>query len=369
MYHKINFFNWYYKNSKKLALKSFLKKYNIKIKNKGGGSEMKRTLGKSGIEVSALGLGCWPIGGEWKTSNGGTMRFGKIDDVESIKAIQRAVDLGVNFFDTADIYGRGHSEILLGKALKGIRNKVVIATKFGYSFDEVTKEDKGINYSSEYIKKACIDSLRRLNTDYIDLYQLHLWEIPLEDAKGVFNTLEDLKKEGLIRSYGWSTDHPQCIDFLIKNTNAVAIQHQFNILINADKILKICNDYNIASINRSPLGMGLLSGKFNKDTVISKDDIRGNNIDWMIYFKDGKPNYIFLEKLDKVREILTSNGRTLAQGALAYLWAKSEKTIPIPGFTSIKQVEENAKAMEFGPLKKNEVEEIETIIGERISIV
>lgn len=329
---------------------------------------MKRFLGKSKIEVSALGLGCWPIGGEWKVENGRKMRFGKIDDEEAIRAIRRAFSLGINFFDTADFYGRGHSEELLGKALKGIREKVVIATKFGYAFDEETKDALGINYSCDYIKKACKDSLRRLSTDYIDLYQLHLWEIPLEDAESVFYTLDELRKEGLIREYGWSTDHPDCINFLVTKTNGVSIQHQFNIFINANKILKICEEYDLASINRSPLGMGLLSGKFDINSKLDPEDIRGNNIDWMLYFKDGKPNKEFLKKLNAVKEILTSRGRTLVQGALGYIWAKSEKTIPIPGFTSEQQVIENAKAMEFGPLNKKEIEEVDNLIGEKVSI-
>ncbi len=329
---------------------------------------MRRYLGRSKIQVSAIGFGLWPIGGEWKVEGGKYMRFGKISDEEAINCIRRAIDLGVNFFDTADVYGRGHSEELLGKAIEGMREKVVIATKFGHAFDEETKEDRGIDYSPEYIVKACKNSLRRLNTDYIDLYQLHVWYVPTEEAYSIFETLENLKKEGWIREYGWSTDHPECIDFLVNNTSATAIQHQFNIFINADRILEICEKYDLASINRSPLGMGLLSGKFKENSKLDSEDIRGNNIDWMIYFRDGKPNKELLSKLSAVREILTSKGRTLAQGALCYLLAKSEKTIPIPGFTSEKQVIENAKALDFGPLTQEEIKEIDKLVGEKVVI-
>lgn len=157
---------------------------------------MRRYLGRSKIKVSAIGFGLWPIGGEWRVENGKTMRFGRVSDEEAIRSIRRAIELGVNFFDTADVYGRGHSEELLGKAIKGMRDKVVIATKFGHSFDEITKEDKGINYSREYIIKACKNSLRRLNTDYIDLYQLHVWYIPIDEAYDVFETLDNLKNWG-----------------------------------------------------------------------------------------------------------------------------------------------------------------------------
>ncbi len=329
--------------------------------------KMTRKLGKSGIEVSALGLGCWPIGGLFYSVDGRSSGYSNVNDEESIRAIQKAVELGINFFDTADVYGTGHSEIILGKALKGKRDQVVIATKFGNTFNEKTNRMTGADSSEEYIKKACRDSLKRLGTDYIDLYQLHLWSIPIQEAPSVFEVLEKLQDEGLIREYGWSTDNLECIDFLINNTNGTSIQHQFNVFINADKIIDICEKHNIASINRSPLAMGLLSGKFNQNSKLSADDIRGNDVSWNLYFKNGRPNAEFLKKLESLREILTSNGRTLVQGALAWIWSASGKTIPIPGFRTVKQVEENAKAMEFGPLTREQMTEINKLI-DRVSI-
>jgi aryl-alcohol dehydrogenase-like predicted oxidoreductase len=322
---------------------------------------MTRKLGKSGIEVSAVGLGCWPIGGSWQ--GGGKMyTMGNVNDEESLKAVERAIDLGINFFDTADVYGSGNSETIIGKAIKGKRDRAVIASKFGHVFDEKTKEHLGkTDATPAYIRKACENSLRRLGTDYIDLYQCHIWSLPLDEAEIAFITLDSLKQEGKIREYGWSTDHPDCINFLVNNTNAVSIQHQFNVFINADGILKTCEKYNLASINRSPLGMGLLSGKFNKDSKFNPEDLRGQNIDWMIYFKEGKPNCELLDKLNSAKDILTSNGRNLVQGAIGWLWAKSDKTIPIPGFTKIKQVEEIAKSMEFGPLTKDQMDEIDKL--------
>jgi len=323
-----------------------------------------RVLGKSGIKVSPMGFGCWAIGGEFFL-DGKQDGWGHIDDDESVRAIRRAVELGVNFFDTADVYGAGHSEEVLGKALKDIRDRVVVSTKFGHVFDAETKHVIGTNATRKYIKKACEDSLKRLGTDYIDIYHLHIWSLSDDEAGDAFQTLEELMKEGKIKTYGWSTDSMDCIDFMINNTNAVAIQHQFNIFINADDILKICQDNNLASINRSPLAMGLLSGKFNKDSKLPGNDIRGNNHDWNMYFKDGKPAEIFLNKLNTVREILKSNGRTLVQGALAYLWAKSDKTIPIPGFKTVKQVEENAGALSFGPLTEEQVNEVDSVLNDK----
>lgn len=133
---------------------------------------MKRTLGRSGIEVSALGMGCWAIGGLY-WSGETPLGWGEIDDDESIRAIHASLDRGVNFFDTANVYGAGHSERVLGRVITGRRSRVVIATKFNAVFDETTRRMTGSDPSPEAIRKACEESLRRLNTEYIDLYQFH----------------------------------------------------------------------------------------------------------------------------------------------------------------------------------------------------
>ncbi len=321
----------------------------------------KRQIGKSGIEVSAMGLGCWAIGGQFWL-DGKADGWGEVNDEESINAIQKAYELGVTFFDSADVYGAGHSEEVLGKALKGIRDKVTIATKFGYKFNEKTKVADGVESSPEYIKEACRESLRRLNTDYIDLYQLHIWSLPEKEAVVVFETLEELKKEGLIRSYGWSTDNLDCARLFAHTPGFTSIQHDFNVFLNADELLTICEENDLASINRSPLAMGFLSGKFNAGSKLSNDDVRGAGHEWVRYFENGKPQKEFLDKLDAVREILRTEGRSLVQGALAYIWGKSKRTIPIPGFKNVKQAEENAGAMQFGPLSIEKVHEIEQIL-------
>ena len=149
-------------------------------------------------------MGCWAIGGpSWVGET--PVGWGKVDDEESIGAVHRALELGVNFFDTADVYGAGHSERVLARALAGRRQQVVIATKFGNQFDESSKQVTGTSAAPDYIRQACEASLRRLGTEYIDLYQFHWGDYPAEQASEVRDTLETLVQAGKIRAYGWST--------------------------------------------------------------------------------------------------------------------------------------------------------------------
>jgi aryl-alcohol dehydrogenase-like predicted oxidoreductase len=322
-----------------------------------------RKLGRSGIPVSALGLGCWAIGGPFGSTEHPS-GWGEVNDDESIRALHRGLDLGVNFFDTADVYGTGHSERVLGKALAGRRQQVVIATKFANTFDEATRQGTGQNTSPEYIVQACDASLRRLNTDYIDLYQFHWNDYPVEQAGEVRDTLEKLVAQGKIRSYGWSTDFTDRARFFAEAPNCVAIQYTMNVVEDAPEMVALCEELNLASILRGPLAMGLLTGKYTANTHLPKNDVRGEHSpDWMTYFKDGKPNPEWLKKLDALRQVLTSGGRTLAQGSLAWLWARSQQTIPIPGFKTVAQVEENCGAMHLGPLTAEQMKTIDGLLG------
>ena len=322
---------------------------------------MERTLGKATISVSALGLGCWAIGGPF-WYEGIQDGWGAVDDEESIGAIRRAIDLGVTFFDTADAYGAGHSEKILGRAIEGRRHEVVISTKFGNTFDAMTKQVSGTNASAAYVRLACEQSLRRLGTDYIDLYFLHIWSAPPEEAEIAAAALDDLLDEGLIRAYGWSTDLVDCAQLYARRPGCAAIQHVLNVFDDAPELLALCDQYDLASVNRTPLAMGLLSGKFDSSSRLSRDDVRGAGHDWVRYFEDGRPRPEFLERLAAIREILTSGGRTLAQGAIAWNWARSDRTIPIPGFKSVAQAEENAGAMELGPLTPEQMSEIDRLL-------
>ncbi|MCX7708528.1 MAG: aldo/keto reductase [Clostridia bacterium] len=321
-----------------------------------------RKLGKSGIITSPLGFGCWAIGGPFRM-DGLQDGWGEVDDKISKNAILEAIQYGVTFFDTADAYGTGHSEEVLGDTVKEFRNKVVIATKFGFTYNSQTRELTGTDASPDYIRRACEASLRRLKTDYIDLYQLHVGSIPHEQIDSVIEALSKLQFEGLIRAYGWSTGDVECARIFAENSNCAAIQHAMNVFGYEKGILELCEKHQMASINNAPLAMGLLSGKFNADTTFSSQDVRGNAHAWLKYFEGGKPRQEFLDKLDAIRELLRSEGRTLVQGALAWLWAKSENNIPIPGFKNPEQVRENAKAIEFGPLTPKQMDEIDGLLN------
>jgi aryl-alcohol dehydrogenase-like predicted oxidoreductase len=323
---------------------------------------MRRTLGRSGIQISAIGMGCWAIGGPFwsgETPHG----WGEVDDDESIRAIHAALDHGVSFFDTANVYGAGHSERVLGRAFARRRSEVVIATKFNAVFDENTRQVTGSDATPEAIRKACEESLRRLNTDYIDLYQFHDNGYPAEKAVPVRETLETLVQAGKIRAYGWSTDFVDRAEVFAKGPKCTSIQLQLNVLDDNPGMITLCEKHNLAAINRGPLAMGILTGKYSSDTNVSIDDVRGiKSPEWMKYFKDGKPNPDWMAMRDAILQILTSGGRTVAQGALAWIWVRSPQTIPIPGFRTVKQVEENAGAMHFGPLSTEQMNEIESIL-------
>ncbi len=316
----------------------------------------KRLLGRSGLQVRALGLGCWAIGGPfWKGET--PVGWGKVDDQESIRAIRRALELGVTFFDTADIYGCGHSERVLGQALAGRRDEVVIATKFGQTFDETTKQGTGYEVTPEHIRRACDASLKRLNIDTIDLYQLHVKDVDLAQARVVRDMLEDLVAAGKIRWYGWSTDDAASAREFAAGEHCAAIQQRLNVLEGDLETLAVCEQFDLASINRSPLAMGLLTGKFNKDTRFPEDDVRSRRYDL-----SGAQAHV-LRRFADIQNILISDGRTNAQAALGWLWARSSKTIPIPGFKNVEQVEEDAGALHWGPLSHELMKKIDAVLS------
>jgi aryl-alcohol dehydrogenase-like predicted oxidoreductase len=245
---------------------------------------------------------------------------------------------------------------------------VVIATKFGYHVDEAAKAitfygDKEEESDVASHLRADVEvSLKRLGTDYIDLYQLHVWGLTIERALEVREVLEDLVKQGKIRAYGWSTDRVDAVKAFSTSPKCSTVQQQLSVLDGNWELLALCEELNLASINRGPLGMGSLTGKFLPTSTFANDDVR-HHAEWHPGFKDGKPTQEWLDKLASIREVLTSGGRTLSQGALAWIWARSPKTVPIPGFKTVTQVEENCRAMEFGPLNSSQMTEIDRILG------
>lgn len=317
---------------------------------------MKRELGRSGVEISALGMGCWAIGGP-HYRGGNPVGWGQVNDEESIAGLRRAFDMGVTFYDTADVYGCGHSEKLIAQALGDKRDQIVIATKAGYTYVEETREAPGENGDPDYIRRACDESLRRLNTDVIDLYQFHLGGYPMDKAEAVLAVFDELVQAGKVRYIGWSTDDPTRAEVFAQSKNCVAIQQAFNLFGGNEDTLAVCEKHHLASILRGPLGMGMLTGKFTPDTKLPDDDIRRG---WN--FREGGQADA-LRKVESLRDVLTSGGRTLAQGALGWLWARSEAMIPIPGFKTVAQVEDNAGAMQHGPLSPEQMRQVDEILG------
>ena len=327
---------------------------------------LKRTLGKSNLEVSALGMGCWAIGGPWTWAQPGQDSFpvgwGNTDDGESIRGLHTALDLGINFFDTAANYGAGHSEVLLGRAFKGKRDQLVIATKFGHIVNETEKTVfSAPDQIIQNVRTDVENSLRRLQTDYIDIYQLHEGRYDPNLALELQVILEELVSAGKIRWYGWSTDVVDSARQFASAGTAVhctSIQFRLNALFDNIAMRQVCADHNLAGINKDPLNKGFLTGKFSSNTTFPAND---NRSDWDFSQPELQKR---LKMVEDIRDILTSSGRTMAQGALAYIWALDEHMVPIPGFKSVKQVKDNAGALEFGPLTKEQVEEIRGIVEE-----
>lgn len=315
----------------------------------------------NGREIPRLGMGCWAIGGPFYAGDV-PLGWGEVDDAESLRAIQRAVDLGIRFFDTASNYGAGHSEEIVGRAI-GNRDDIAIATKFGHATDEKTKQATGAFADPAFIRASAETSLRRLRRERLDLLQFHLNDFPLEASDEVFETLERLKAEGKIDAFGWSTDYTDRAARHVHRKGFVSIQHTMNVFEPVPDMIDVVEKNGLISINRGPLAMGLLSGKFTPGKTVGEKDVRSASLDWMVYFKDGKIAPEFADRLEAVRNLLTDGGRTLTQGALAWLWARSPRTLPIPGFRTVAQVEENAGALANGPLPEDVMNEIDRALS------
>jgi aryl-alcohol dehydrogenase-like predicted oxidoreductase len=315
----------------------------------------------NGHEIPALGLGGWAIGGPFF---GGDMPagWGEVDDAVSTRAIACAVDHGIRFFDTAQAYGTGHSEKVLGTALRN-HPEVMIGTKIGYAIDPVTRKLTGEMTSPADIATSIEDSLRRLQRDTIDHVHLHLNELTIDAARPVFELLATLRTQGKIRSFGWSTDFPDRAAAFADQDGFVSIQHAMNVFFRADRLMPVIETKGLLSINRSPLAMGLLGGRYDRNTRFGPDEIRGQTADWMAYFSDGRIKPDYADRLAGIRDSLQVGGRSLAQGALCWLWARSARTLPIPGFRTEQQVKDLAGALAFGPLPAQQMADIEKILA------
>jgi aryl-alcohol dehydrogenase-like predicted oxidoreductase len=320
-----------------------------------------RRFGRSGWIVGAVGLGCWAIGGPFsRESDGvrGPMGWGHVDDADSIRAIHRALDLGVTLFDTANNYGTGRSEHVLGRALAGRTEDVVVATKFGSVFDEASQthyDDRELPMTREAIGEACEASLRRLGREMIDLYLLHHGEYDVQRAPEVVEILEELVAAGKIRAYGWSTDDPERARVFAEGPHCTAIEFRMNLTWPAAEMLRVCDELDLACVIRSPLNGGILSGKFRADSTFPPNDER-HGLD----FSEGRAAFR-LAQVEQMRGPLTRDGRTMTQAALSWILTVSDRTIPIPGFKTVAQVDELVAAAALPPLDERQLELVDEL--------
>ncbi len=302
---------------------------NLESGRTGSGLMKYRPLGKTGLKVSEVGFGAWQIGG-----NAHGNSYGPTDDRTSKLAIEKALEMGCNFFDTADVYGHGHSEQLLGEVLSGRREDVIIATKVGGDFYHGTPR---MNFNSDYVAFALERSLERLQTDYVDLYQLHNPQVQLIKNPKLYEPLEKLKDEGKIRHYGISVHDPQEGIEAVRHGRPESVQAVFNILRQDAKrsLFQAMREKDVGIIAREPLSNGFLAGKVGADSSFPKGDIRR---DFPTSYKIQVTGAV--EKL----MFLQSKHRTMAQACLRFILDHKEVSTVIPGIKSVEQAEEDMRA-------------------------
>jgi aryl-alcohol dehydrogenase-like predicted oxidoreductase len=294
----------------------------------------RRTLGRGGPAVSAIGLGCMGMSEFY----GGA---GERDEAESVATIHRALELGVSFLDTADMYGPFTNEELVGRAIRGRRDRVVLATKFGIVRDPADPTRRGISGRPDYVRQACDASLKRLGTDHVDLYYQHRVDpsVPIEETVGA---MARLVEQGKVRFIGLSEAAPDTLRRAAREHPVAALQTEYSLWSRdpEDEILGACRELGIGFVAYSPLGRGFLTGQITSPNDLAEDD-----------FRRGSPRFQgenFRKNLDLVRhvgELARAKGCTPAQLALAWVLAQGEDVVPIPGTKRRKYLEENAGAV------------------------
>jgi len=306
----------------------------------------KRKLG-SDLEVSAIGLGCM----------GMSFAYGDADETESLATIDRALELGVDFLDTADMYGPYTNEELVGKALKGKRNKFVLATKFGIVMDPANPAARGINGRPEYVRQAVEASLKRLAVDEIDLYYLHRVDpdTPIEETVGAMSKLIE---EGKIRHIGLSEASGETLRKASAIHPITAVQTEYSLWtrdVEDNGVLETCRELGIGFVAYSPLGRGFLSGEIKNFEDLAEDDWRRTNPRFQ-----GENFTKNLELVGKVEEIANEKDIAASQLALAWILAQDDDVVPIPGTKRRKYIEQNAEAVNI-ELTQNDLERIDEV--------
>lgn len=294
-----------------------------------------RTLGQ-GLKVSAIGIGCMPM------IKGGNILYGEAADLdESTRTIHRAIDLGVTFFDTAQIYGPFSNEELLGEAIKGKRDGLVIATKFGFRFDG--KQIVGVDGSPENARRSCEGSLQRLGIDTIDLFYQHRVDpsVPIEETVG---GMMELVKEGKVRHIGLSEAGPETLRRAAKVAPIAALQSEYSIWERdvEDEILPVCREHGIGLVPYSPLGRGFLAGAVRSRDELSEQDWRRND---PRYSEENLPANLRI--VDAIGAVADRHGVSKAQVALAWLLAQGDDVVPIPGTKRRATMEDSVAAADL----------------------
>ena len=313
-----------------------------------------RKLGNTELELTTVGLGTWAMGGPWQFG------WGPQDDDEAIAAIIKALDMGINWIDTAPAYGLGHSEELIGQALRRTGAKPLIATKCGILWNE--RKEKVTCLKKESIRKECHESLRRLGIDVIDLYQMH-WPDPDEDVEEAWDEMVRLKEQGKVRYLGVSNFAVEHLDRIRRIHEPVSLQPPYSMLHREaeEELLGYCAANNIGVVAYSPMQRGLLTGKFSTERLaeLAVDDHRRRNPDFQ------EPQFsTTMELVEELKVIAGRNGRTCAQLAISWVLRRSEITAAIVGARRPAQIEETAPAGDWS-LSEEDIKEIEILLAER----